>query len=296
MRVGFFGQSGPYAPIALRYLIEHQTAFEVVLAVEGLKGSGLGREHRMRTPRPGPLPAGEDLAPVAVAGGVPCLQTRDVNGRAAVATMQEHGLDVIVCVGFDRLFKPAVLETARRGGINAHPSRLPQLRGPSPVFWALKQGLRELAVTLHALDAKEDHGPIYAQESFLLPPRASGRQIFEVAARLAGPMLAALLERAAAGSLHGRPQNHAEATRAPRPKPEDSKVEPGEWDCEPLVDFACGAGFFRAAWLRLGNETFHVRRGLEAEPGRRIPAQYLLQGTRLILQARDGVAHLEIQA
>lgn len=296
MRIGFLGQSGPYAPIALRHLFAHQGAFEMVLVVEGLKGGKSGRLHRLYPPNPGEMPVGENLRDIGRAGGTPVLQTRDVNAGAAIDIVKDHRLDMIVCVGFDRLFSASLLATAARGGINAHPSALPKLRGPSPVFWALHQGRRDLAVTLHALDRREDHGSIYTQESFIMPARASGAEIFQVAGALAGPLLVALIEEANRGLLRGVPQDHSAATRAPRPKPEDALVEPTDWECDRLVNFACGAPFSRSAWMRLGDETFHIRRGIEAEPGRFMPAQYLLQRARLIVQCKDGVAHLEIQA
>ncbi len=296
LRVGVFGQTGPYAPVALRILLGHQHRYEVALVVEGLRrGSTRGTVYRKAKPSPTVLPPGPDLTALACAGGCPVLQTSDVNSSKAVRILADHELDWMVCVGFDRLFKPAVLGTARCGGINAHPSALPSLRGPSPLFWALKNGLTELAVTLHALDAREDHGPVFAQRPFAMPARATGEELFGAAGNLAGPMLVDLLERAAAGELAGTPQDHERAPRPPRPRPGDALVDPLEWDCEHLVRFACGARFFRAAWFKLGTETFFARRGLRSEPGRQLPAQYVLQGSTLVVQCRDGVAHLEIQ-
>jgi methionyl-tRNA formyltransferase len=296
LRVGFFGQSGPFAPVALRELMTGRPPIALALVVEGVKPGSHGHRHELRAPEPSRAPGGEDLCGLAASLGSPALRTSDVNARRAVELIGEHDLDWIVCVGFDRLFTPAVLATARCGGVNAHPSPLPLLRGPSPIFWALKLGLTELSVALHALDPAEDHGPVYAVEHFALPPRAGGDAIYVLAGRLAGRMLASLLGRAGTGSLVGTPQDHSRATRAPRPRPEDVEVVPGDWQCEHLARFACGAPFFRAPWLRLGGETFFVRRGLCAEPGRRLPAQYVLQGSTLIVECRDGVVHLEIQS
>jgi methionyl-tRNA formyltransferase len=296
LRLGVFGQTGPYAPVALHALLRAHERFEVVLVVEGLRrGTARGEVHRQVKPSPGPWPDGDNLTALARAAGRPVLQTSNINGDSAVTVLRQHSLDWVVCVGFDRLFKPPVLECARRGGINAHPSLLPALRGPSPLFWALRNGLTEVGVTLHALDRGEDHGPIYAQRRLSMPPRASGAKLFGIAGELAGRMLIDLLERASRGPLRGTPQDHAVATRAPRPKPDDAFVDPLEWDCEHLVRFACGAPFFRPAWFRLGSDTFFARRGLRAEPGRRLPAQYVLHGSTLVLQCRDGVAQLEIQ-
>jgi len=295
LRIGFFGQSGPYAPVALRYLIEHSGEVEVALVVEGLRRSPVGRVHRLRKPKRGPLPSGDDLGALALAAGIAVLSTRDINGQGAVRILQEADLDLIVCVGFDRLFGAAVLASARLGGVNAHPSALPRWRGPAPIFWALKAGQRHSAVTLHALDLLEDHGPIYAQRQFVWPHRIGGAEIYRHAAGLVGPMLSRLFVAASNGALCGVAQDHSRASRARRPKPEDALVDPALWKSEALVDFACGAPFFRAAWMRLGDETFHVRRGLRADLGSHIPAHYALSGSTLLVQCLDGVAHLQIQ-
>jgi methionyl-tRNA formyltransferase len=150
-------------------------------------------------------------------------------------------------------------------------------------------------MTLHQLDAQEDHGMIYAQSDFAWPHRATGDDLYTRAGALAGDMLVELLPKLQQGPLRGVPQDDRLASRAPRPKPEDAYVEPWEWECEHLVDFACGAGFFRTPWMRLGEDIFFMRTGVGAEVGRRMPGQYLLQGSQLTVQCKDGLAHLEIQ-
>ncbi len=47
--------------------------------------------------------------------------------------------------------------------------------------------------------------------------------------------------------------------------------------------------------MTLGDETFHVRRGLKADVGKRVPGDFAVQGNHLVVQCRDGSAHLEIQ-
>lgn len=296
MRVGFFGQTGPYAPPALRHLLAGAAGFEIVLVVDGKRTLSGRLEHRLRKARPGPLPAGDSLTELAQAAGIPVLESCDVNAPTAVRTVADFALDWIVCVGFDRLFRPALLATAKRGALNAHPSLLPEWRGPSPLFWALRAGQRRMGVTVHAMDDKEDHGPIYAQAAFVAPHRASGDDLYRLAASVAAPLLADTLERAVKEGFAGIPQEHTRASRAPRPKPEDAHVEPALWGCEQLVDFCCAAPFFRSAWLRFGREVFFAHRGLRAELGRRLPAQYAIAGTTLIVQCQDGLAYLEIQA
>jgi methionyl-tRNA formyltransferase len=302
LRVGFFGQTGPYAPPALRHLLAHAgSAFDIVLAVEGRRTQIGRRDHLLVRPEGGvinmgDLPLGEDLAQLSLAAGIPILRTCEINAPAAVRHLLAHEIDVIVCVGFDRLFGAEVLASAPRGGLNCHPSKLPEWRGPSPIFWALKEGRRDLAVSVHGLDAREDHGPIYAQESFILPRRGTGEIIYDVAGRLAARLLVPLLERLSTGApLSGAVQDETRASRAPRPSAEDVLVDPLTWSCEHLVDFACGAPFFRTPWLKLGDEVFFVRQGLLAQPQKSLPAQYYQRDDLLIVQCKDGLAHLEIQ-
>ena len=130
----------------------------------------VGRQpHRFIEPTPRPLPGGESLADVASAAGARVLQTCDVNAAFAIKRLEQERLDALVCVGFDRLFSPDLLR-AFPVAINAHPSALPKLRGPSPLFWSLRNGDSQTAVTLHAIDAGEDRGPILAQQALPIPP------------------------------------------------------------------------------------------------------------------------------
>ncbi len=306
LKVAFFGQSGPYAPMALRRLLTSSmgersgAAFEVALVVEGRKRPIGRRDHRWLKPTGrsgarGVLPRGQSLSELSLAASIPVFQTCDVNAPRAVKALETIPVDVLVCVGFDRLFQRGILGLPRLVALNAHPSDLPRLRGPAPIFWALKAGWRDLTVTVHTLDEWEDHGPWVAKSSFGIPELATGSEVYSLAGEVAGDLLNRTLGELQRGEMVAREQPHGQATRAPRARPEDAYVDPAEWMCRHLVNFACGAPYFRAPWLRLGDDTFHIRRGLRAVEGRRLPAQFLLQGSELIVPCRDGVACLEIQ-
>jgi len=48
---------------------------------------------------------------------------------------------------------------------NIHYGQLPQYRGPSPVFWQIKNGEKELYVTIHKINEKFDNGAVIWQKS-----------------------------------------------------------------------------------------------------------------------------------
>lgn len=157
-------------------------------------------------------------------------------------------------------------------------------------------GVPRTAVTIHHMDAYEDHGPIVAQETLALTPRTAGDVLYRQAGALAATMLHTALCGAHLKALCAVPQAHHQATRAPRPTAEDVCVVPQAWRGAHLIDFACGAPFFRAPWLRLGDATYHVRAGLQWSPERRLPGEYVTHGDRLMVQCCDGVATLVVQA
>jgi methionyl-tRNA formyltransferase len=297
LRIAYFGQTGPYAPAALRVLMAAADApIDIVWVVVGVKHPPGRTSMRVLPPPTGPAPQSfaEDLTALAHSFGASVLQTSDVNAESVRKILLQAQLDVLVCVGFDRLFHKALLDCFELG-INAHPGPLPRLRGPSPLFWQSRLGHNQGAVCLHLLDAREDHGPLLAQAPLSLPPRATGDGLFRMAGTLAGRLLVTQLTRAHAGALVSQPQDHSQATRAPRPRPEDVQIEPKQWRAEHLMNFACAAPYFRTPFLQLAGETYFVRRGVRMDIGARLPGDFALYGSYLAVACRDGVVHLEIQ-
>ncbi|RYF03477.1 MAG: hypothetical protein EOO40_12185 [Deltaproteobacteria bacterium] len=225
------------------------------------------------------------------------LQTCDINAAYVRRLTQQARCDYLVCAGYFELLRPPLLAQFELA-LNAHPSLLPRWRGPAPLFWALRCGARQSGVSVHLMDGRFDHGPVVTQRPFVLPPRHSGAALFRLAGQLAGRLLADSLTRLAVGgpaALHQVAQNEAAATLAPRPRPQDVALEPLAWDLEALLNFACGAPFFRTPFLRLGDEMFFVRRGIDGVPGGQLPGSHVLWGDSLLVPCRDGTARLQVQ-
>lgn len=74
------------------------------------------------------------------------------------------GINLIVAVSFGLLVPPRILNSATYGGLNVHPSMLPDLRGPSPVQFTILHGRAHTGVTLQTMHpSKFDHGLILDQ-------------------------------------------------------------------------------------------------------------------------------------
>ncbi|KAH6655610.1 formyl transferase [Truncatella angustata] len=73
-------------------------------------------------------------------------------------------INLIIAVSFGLFVPPRLLRGAKYGGLNVHPSLLPEFRGPAPLHHTLLAGRRTTGVTLQTLDDKTfDAGVILAQ-------------------------------------------------------------------------------------------------------------------------------------
>ena len=154
---------------------------------------------------------------VARAAGIPIISLPDLRSPDAVRRLAGVAPDALVVACFPWKLPAAVRALARLGGINVHPSLLPALRGPEPVFWALRRGDRRTGVTLHLLDAGFDTGPILAQEAIDIPSGIRAPDLETRLAELGASMLVPALHGLAAGRITPRAQDHARTTHAPVP-------------------------------------------------------------------------------
>ncbi|KAE8556508.1 hypothetical protein EYB25_001209 [Talaromyces marneffei] len=79
-------------------------------------------------------------------------------------TPPDGPIDLIVAVSFGLFVPSRLLTAAKYGGVNVHPSLLPDLRGPAPLHHTLLSGQTTTGVTLQTLHHKHfDHGIILDQ-------------------------------------------------------------------------------------------------------------------------------------
>lgn len=161
---------------------------------------------------------------LAAAAGIPILPIRasaalrDPDTRTRLAAFAP---DAIVVACFPWRIPARIIGLAPRGGLNVHPSLLPALRGPEPVFWTLRRGERRAGVTIHRLDADFDTGPVVAQAAIDVAPGIRAPDLEAHLADLGAELLVPALRALAAGTAPTIPQDHALASAAPVPTADD---------------------------------------------------------------------------
>lgn len=109
-------------------------------------------------------PKFETLPALASRHGAVLVETGDINADVTLDRLRAYAPDALLVMNFDQILKPAAIAVPRLGAINIHPSLLPALRGPCPVFWALAEGHFASGATVHRIeDARIDAGAILRQ-------------------------------------------------------------------------------------------------------------------------------------
>lgn len=133
--------------------------------------------------------------------------------------------DLIVCYGFPWKLPPAVLRATNLGAINVHTSMLPKYRGPIPVNWAIRNGDKEIGVSIHWMESEFDSGGVLAQEAGItLGDDVVPQPLWEEVDRRIERLLPRALSLAVAGSP-GSPQEEGSATYAGWMEPEFSQID-----------------------------------------------------------------------
>ena len=133
-------------------------------------------------------------------------------GRAFTAELARLQPDLLVAVAYGKIFRPYFLAIFARGGLNVHPSLLPQWRGPAPIPAAILAGARRTGVTVQRLAAEVDAGDIIAQREQPLDGSETSGSLAPRLAELGAALLRETVDAVAAGTERARPQNAADAT------------------------------------------------------------------------------------
>ena len=98
---------------------------------------------------------------------------QEINSEESAQWLSHLSPDYIVSFFFNQWIGKEVCEIPKLDCVNMHPSLLPDLRGPDPIFRTLERGISESGFTLHKVAAEFDAGQILHQEKFAVPPDSS---------------------------------------------------------------------------------------------------------------------------
>ena len=204
------------------------TSEEAIYALEALNSKGFtpglivtapdrpaGRHHKLTAP----------LAKKwAESHGIPVFQPEKIDAQA-IKTIEKEKADIFVVVGYGRILPKKLIDLPKHKTVNIHTSLLPLYRGPTPVERPILASDRETGISVMVIDAEVDHGPIIAQERYLLTGHETGPELTRTLFTRGGEILVEILPDWIAGRIKTKEQDHEKATYTKKLKKEDGLID-----------------------------------------------------------------------
>ncbi|MDO8675087.1 MAG: methionyl-tRNA formyltransferase [Candidatus Omnitrophota bacterium] len=232
MNIVFFG-SGDFAATHLNRLLAsgHRVA-GCVTKVDKPQGRGL---RMVLSP----------VKEIALANGIAHLAPETFKDPSVIERLKAFTADLFVVVAYGKILTPQILSIPKIFCVNVHGSLLPKYRGAAPINWAIVNGEQKTGVTVMKMTVPMDAGDVIAQEMMDIGPQMTSVELRAAMARRGAELLVKTLDAIAQGKHQLTPQDHAQATFAPKLTKEMGKI----------------------TWSRTAADIDHQIRGLQPWPG-----------------------------
>jgi methionyl-tRNA formyltransferase len=142
----------------------------------------------------------------ALQSGLSVAQPTTLRDPAIQQQIAALAPEAMVVVAYGLILPQAILSLPAHGCINVHASLLPRWRGAAPIHRALLAGDEVTGVSIMAMDAGLDTGPVFLVRKTPIAPTDTTGALHDRLASLGAEALLVALDRLAGGDLVATPQ------------------------------------------------------------------------------------------
>jgi len=199
-------------------------------------------------------PKGRSLTPIATAVKVkalnhqppiPVYQPELVSAIEFAPILEKYDADLFVVVAYGEIMKQYLLDMPKLGSINLHASLLPKYRGAAPIQRSIIDGEALSGVTIMHMAKKMDAGDIIKIATVKIEPNMTAGELTDELCTVGSKALLDVIHDFEKGIINRIPQDHSQATFAPKIELEDCELK---WDLS-------------------AQELHNLTRGVNPEPG-----------------------------
>lgn len=138
--------------------------------------------------------------------------------------LMELQTDIAVVADYGLIIPQEIFTLPRLQTVNVHFSKLPDLRGASPVQFTILRGDSTAWITIQRMAVTLDTGDIVRQQDYPLSGKETTGELYTKLFNNAGKIISEVLNRFALGSLSSIPQEHTHATFTRKLSKEDGFI------------------------------------------------------------------------
>ncbi len=204
-----------------------------------------------------------DVKKYAISKGLRVLQPKNLKAPEFVEELRSLNADIQVVVAF-RMLPEVVWNMPRLGTMNLHGSILPKYRGAAPINWAVIKGEKETGVTTFFLQHAIDTGDILMMEKLPIGPDETVGEVHDRMMVLGAETILKSIQKVETGNYDLIPQNHGEATKAPKIFTETCEINFNQ-SVHDVHNFIRGLSPYPAAWMLLDGIKLKIYRSHKIE-------------------------------
>ena len=202
MNIVFFG-SGSFADPLIKEL--HRASILKGIVTTAPRPAGRGRK-----------PAEPEILHWARAHTITVYTPEKPNDEEFIEQLRELKPDMFVLASYGHILSRRLLDAARIGGMNVHPSLLPKYRGAAPIQRALMDGATMTGITIIMMDEKIDHGKIVFQQAIDIAANDTYGSLMEKLSGLAAAHLIDTVKSVTDGKYTPIIQDESKKSHAPK--------------------------------------------------------------------------------
>jgi methionyl-tRNA formyltransferase len=165
--------------------------------------------------------------------GIEVIAPYNPNDETTCGVLKALNPAVFVLAAYSHIVQPQLYSIPSVMSLNLHGGKLPEVRGSSPMNWALLRGFDSFTLSIIKVDRGVDTGPVLLERSFPIGANATINELHEIAYREFPEMLVELLHAIEEGVISERVQDHTRSAYFPLRFPQDGFVL---WDQVTAVD------------------------------------------------------------
>ncbi len=250
MNIVYFG-TPQFAADVLDYLIKQKVPISAVITKPD-KPKGRSGE-----------PVQTPVKKVALEHDLPVFQPEIVSEPGFAQTLADFNPDLFVVVAYGEIIKQHLLDMPKRGCINLHASLLPKWRGAAPIQHSIIHGDQKTGVTIMHMAKKMDAGDVISMVKVPIPQNMTFGELEKALCEAGQAALLDVIHDFEKGNISRTPQDHTQATYAPKIELEDCELH---WDksAQELHNLVRGVNPYPGAWcyikMRGGKKRLKVLR------------------------------------
>lgn len=224
--------------------------------------------------------------------GIPVFQPKSINTEESIEKLKSENADLFIVIAYGQILKEDVLNIPKQC-INIHASILPKLRGAAPINWAIINGEKESGVSIMQMERGLDSGDVALVKKVNIES-LNAEELESEISRLGAEAIVEFIESYKKDEAVFVPQNHDEATYAPKIDKETGYINFKEMNTKEILDLVRGLYPAPAAFAVYKDIRFKIleAKEVESEDGN-LAGEILDSNKKLIVKTKDSAISIE---